>query len=56
MEQFLVTVHIPYTSSLTLKNELKSLLLEHSLTLSKVRGQGYDGASNMKGGIGDLKL
>ncbi|CAO2820379.1 unnamed protein product [Amaranthus hypochondriacus] len=29
--------------------------MEHSLTLSRVRGQGYDGASNMKGAIGGLK-
>jgi len=32
-----------------------SLLMEHKLTLSKCRGQGYDGASNMKGEINGLK-
>ncbi|XP_056697552.1 uncharacterized protein [Spinacia oleracea] len=29
--------------------------MEHSLSLSKVRGQGYDGASNMRGEINELK-
>ncbi|XP_042065518.1 zinc finger MYM-type protein 1-like [Salvia splendens] len=32
-----------------------SLLMEHSLTPSKIRGQGYDGASNMKGEIHGLQ-
>ncbi|XP_021760175.1 uncharacterized protein LOC110725003 [Chenopodium quinoa] len=29
--------------------------MEHSLTFSQVRGQGYDGASNMQGSINGLK-
>ncbi|XP_042012325.1 zinc finger MYM-type protein 1-like [Salvia splendens] len=32
-----------------------TLLVEHSLSPSKIRGQGYDGASNMKGEIHGLK-
>ncbi|KAK4722096.1 hypothetical protein R3W88_012329 [Solanum pinnatisectum] len=32
-----------------------SLLFVHSLSPSKIRGQGYDGASNMKGEINGLK-
>ncbi|XP_057780184.1 uncharacterized protein LOC130998794 [Salvia miltiorrhiza] len=32
-----------------------SLLVEHSLSPSKIRGQGYDGASNMKGEKNGLK-
>ncbi|XP_057803474.1 uncharacterized protein LOC131018783 [Salvia miltiorrhiza] len=32
-----------------------SLLVEHSLSPSKIRGQGYDGATNMKGEINGLK-
>lgn len=55
VERFLGIVHVPNTTSLTLKNAIESLLMEHSLTLSRVRGQGYDGASNMKGAIGGLK-
>ena len=32
-----------------------SLLIDHLLSPSKIRGQGYDGASNMKGEINGLK-
>ncbi|CAN1125912.1 Zinc finger MYM-type protein 1 [Linum perenne] len=32
-----------------------SMLLKHGLSFSKIRGQGYDGASNMKGEINGLK-
>ncbi|XP_051144112.1 uncharacterized protein LOC127260421 [Andrographis paniculata] len=34
---------------------IESLLMEHSLSLSSVRGQGYDGASNMRGSINGLQ-
>ncbi|XP_021749688.1 zinc finger MYM-type protein 1-like [Chenopodium quinoa] len=54
-ERFLGTVHVLDTSSLTLKAAIESLLMEHSLTFSQVRGQGYDGASNMQGSIDGLK-
>ncbi|CAN1244625.1 Zinc finger MYM-type protein 1 [Linum perenne] len=36
-------------------NEIESMLLKHGLSFSKIRGQGYDGASNMKGEINGLK-
>ncbi|XP_057246694.1 uncharacterized protein LOC130589451 [Beta vulgaris subsp. vulgaris] len=54
-ERFLGLVHVPNTTSLTLKEAIESLLMEHSLSLSRVRGQGYDGASNMRGEIAGLK-
>ncbi|XP_074301377.1 uncharacterized protein LOC141632761 [Silene latifolia] len=54
-ERFLGIVHVGETTSLTLKAAIGTLLLEHSLTLSSVRGQGYDGASNMRGSINGLK-
>ncbi|XP_021762668.1 zinc finger MYM-type protein 1-like [Chenopodium quinoa] len=54
-ERFLGIVHVSDTSSLTLKVAIESLLMEHSLTFSQVRGQGYDGASNMQGSINGLK-
>ncbi|XP_010675554.2 uncharacterized protein LOC104891545 [Beta vulgaris subsp. vulgaris] len=54
-ERFLSLVHVPNTTSLTLKEAIESLLMEHSLSLSRVRGQGYDGASNMRGEIAGLK-
>jgi hypothetical protein len=43
------------TASLTLKNAIEALLMQHSLSLSRIRGQGYDGASNMKGAVNGLK-
>ncbi|XP_021717886.1 uncharacterized protein LOC110685662 [Chenopodium quinoa] len=49
------TVCIRDQDSLTLKAAIESLLMEHSLTFSQVRGQGYDGASNMQGSINGLK-
>ncbi|XP_021763148.1 zinc finger MYM-type protein 1-like [Chenopodium quinoa] len=55
MERFLGIVHVRDTTALSLKEAILSLLNEHSLSLSRVRGQGYDGASNMKGEINGLK-
>ncbi|XP_057248277.1 uncharacterized protein LOC104893597 [Beta vulgaris subsp. vulgaris] len=55
MERFLGVVHVANTTSLTLKEAIESLLMEHSLSFSRVRGQGYDGASNMQGAINGLK-
>ncbi|GJY90603.1 zinc finger MYM-type protein 1-like protein [Tanacetum coccineum] len=43
------------TTALTLRDGIYSMLAEHSLSPSRIRGQGYDGASNMKGGINGLK-
>ncbi|XP_074288075.1 uncharacterized protein LOC141613233 [Silene latifolia] len=54
-ERFLGVVHVGNTTSLTLKAAIEKLLSANSLTLSSVRGQGYDGASNMKGSIKGLK-
>ena len=34
---------------------IKCLLCEHNLSLSNLRGQGYDGASNTQGDINGLK-
>ncbi|XP_021768492.1 zinc finger MYM-type protein 1-like [Chenopodium quinoa] len=55
MERFLGIVHVGNTTALTLKDAIMSLLVEHSLSPSMIRGQGYDGASNMKGEINGLK-
>ena len=55
VERFLGVVHVENTTSLTLKVAIQSLLMDHSLSLSMVRGQGYDGASNMKGHANGLK-
>ncbi|KAK9749637.1 hypothetical protein RND81_02G140000 [Saponaria officinalis] len=54
-ERLLGIVRVGDTTSLTLKAAIEKLLIENSLTLSSVRGQGYDGASNMRGSINGLK-
>ena len=55
VERFLGLVQVEDTTSLTLKEAIQSLLIKYQLPLSKVCGQGYDGASNMKGHVNSLK-
>jgi hypothetical protein len=55
VERFIGLVKVANTTSLTLKEAIQSLLIEWQLPLSKIRGQGYDGASNMKGHVNGLK-
>ncbi|CAN1214978.1 Zinc finger MYM-type protein 1 [Linum perenne] len=52
---FLGISHVKDTKALTLKNEIEAMLVKNALSLSRIRGQGYDGASNMKGEINGLK-
>ena len=40
---------------MSLKYAIECLFCEHNLSLLKLCGQGYDGASNMQGDINDLK-
>ena len=54
-ERLFGLVHMGNTTSLTLKLDIKSLLMKHSLTMFRIRGQGYDGASNTRGAIGGLR-
>jgi hypothetical protein len=54
-EHFIGVVHVADTTSLSLKNAIEALLASHGLTMAQIRGQGYDGASNMKGDIKGLK-
>ena len=44
IEQFLGIVHVASTITLSLKYNVESLLCEHNLSLSRLHGQGYDGA------------
>ncbi|XP_047270531.1 zinc finger MYM-type protein 1-like [Capsicum annuum] len=55
VERFIGLVYVSDTSACSLKKETYSLLSDHSLNPSKICGQGYDGASNMKGEIYGLK-
>ncbi|ESQ38729.1 hypothetical protein EUTSA_v10029343mg [Eutrema salsugineum] len=47
-ERFIGLVHVKETSSLSLKCAVDSLFAKHRLSTNKLRGEGYDGASNMK--------
>ena len=49
IKRFLGIVHVTSTTALLLKCAIKCLLCEHNLSLSNLREQGYDGASNMQG-------
>ncbi|XP_042016322.1 zinc finger MYM-type protein 1-like [Salvia splendens] len=55
VERFIGLAHVGDTTALSLRSAIISLLMEHSLSPSKIRGQGYDGTSNMKGEIHGLK-
>ncbi|KAL4625686.1 hypothetical protein ACB092_05G043300 [Castanea dentata] len=55
IERFLGIVHVASTTALSLKCAIEGLLCEHNLSLLRLRGQGYDGASNMQGDINGLK-
>ncbi|XP_042038414.1 zinc finger MYM-type protein 1-like [Salvia splendens] len=54
IERFIGIVHVTDTSSLTLKCAIDDLLVKHNLSLSKVRGHGYDGASNIQDATCDM--
>ncbi|CAM8986703.1 unnamed protein product [Rhodiola kirilowii] len=54
-ERFIGVIHVKDTSSASLKNAIDTLFSEHGLSLKSVRGQGYDGASNMKGEFNGLR-
>uniref|UniRef100_C6JRQ0 DUF4371 domain-containing protein n=1 Tax=Sorghum bicolor TaxID=4558 RepID=C6JRQ0_SORBI len=49
IERFLGLQHVSDTTSSSLKEAMVSMLARHGLSIAKVRGQGYDGASNMTG-------
>lgn len=48
-ERFFGVSHVPDTAARTLKDEICVILSRHSLDVQNIRGQGYDGASNMRG-------
>ncbi|XP_059277721.1 uncharacterized protein LOC132031852 [Lycium ferocissimum] len=55
IERFVGIVHVNDTSARSMKETLYSFLSDHSLSPSQIRGQGYDGASNMQGELNGLK-
>jgi len=55
IERFLALVHVRETTADSLKAALFGVLDRHKLSVSRIRGQGYDGASNMRGEFGGLQ-
>ncbi|XP_075111354.1 uncharacterized protein LOC107816308 [Nicotiana tabacum] len=49
IERFVGIVPVSNTSAMSLKRAICSFLSDHSLSPTQIRGQGYDGASNMQG-------
>ncbi|XP_052621786.1 uncharacterized protein LOC128127356 [Lactuca sativa] len=55
VERFIGIKHVSDTSALCLKATIYSFLTECGLSPHRIRGQGYDGASNMNGAFNGLK-
>ncbi|XP_059277929.1 uncharacterized protein LOC132032174 [Lycium ferocissimum] len=55
VERFVGIIHVSDTSTRSLKEAIHSFLSDHLLSPSQIRGQGYDGASNMQGELNGLK-
>jgi hypothetical protein len=54
-ERFFGLVHISDTVALTLQKGIYFVLSQHRLNIQNIQGQGYDGASNMRGGMNGLQ-
>jgi len=54
-ERFMGVTHVSETYSASLKSAIDSMFAKYGLSIQKVRGQGYDGASNMKGEFNGLR-
>ncbi|XP_059658681.1 uncharacterized protein LOC132305013 [Cornus florida] len=55
IEHFIVVEHVTSTTALSLKMAIDELFCKHELSITRLRGQGYDGASNMQGEFNGLK-
>ncbi|XP_076955846.1 uncharacterized protein LOC143630822 [Bidens hawaiensis] len=55
IERFVGVIHVTDTCASSLKSAIDNFFAKNNLTMSKVRGQGYDGASNMRGELNGLK-
>ncbi|BBH09012.1 TTF-type zinc finger protein with HAT dimerisation domain, partial [Prunus dulcis] len=55
IERFVGIQHVRDTTSNSLKEAIDILFAREELSISMLRGQGYDGASNMKGEFNGLK-
>ena len=48
-ERFFGLIHVEDTAVLTLKKNICTILSNYNIDVQSIRGQGYDGASNMRG-------
>ncbi|KAL5556649.1 hypothetical protein UlMin_038885 [Ulmus minor] len=55
IERFIGIEHVPSTTALSLKSAIDKLFSRYSLSISRLHGQGYDGASNMQCEFNNLK-
>jgi hypothetical protein len=55
LEWFLGVQHIERGIGSALKEALFGMLSSHKLNISMIRGQGYDGDSNMRGEFNDVQ-
>ena len=55
LERFIGIVHVSDTTAISLKAAIESIFASLGLSISRLRGQGYDGASNMQGQFNGLK-
>ena len=55
-ERFFDLIHVANTKAMTLKDKLCSALSLNGFDIQNLRGQGYDGASNMRGELNELHL
>ncbi|XP_042412971.1 zinc finger MYM-type protein 1-like [Zingiber officinale] len=55
IELFMAVVHVATTTVACLKEAIDSLFAKYGLSVARLRGQGYDGASNMSGEFNGLK-
>ena len=54
-ERFLGITHVNNTATVTLKSAIEEVFNKHSLSINRLRGQGYYGASNMRDELNGLK-
>ncbi|XP_031253442.1 zinc finger MYM-type protein 1-like [Pistacia vera] len=55
IECFIWIVHVKNISAKSLKIAIDAFFVKYGLSLTRLRGQGYDGASNMRGEFNGLK-
>ncbi|XVF82169.1 hypothetical protein PTKIN_Ptkin16aG0023400 [Pterospermum kingtungense] len=55
VECFLGVEHVSSITILALKDAIDRFFSRHKLSISRIRGQGYDGTSNMQGEFNGLK-